>query len=130
VKCAVTDLSYTVLGYKGKQVRDNIHSYDLVNAFWHFFRAPRAGEAYNMGGGPTSNCSMLEAILMIERITGRPMQWTYSDANRAGDHIWWISDIRKFSSHYPEWTLSYSLERTIEEIYAEMTERAADARGR
>jgi CDP-paratose 2-epimerase len=130
VKCAVTDRSYTVLGYKGKQVRDNIHSYDLVNAFWHFFRAPRAGEAYNMGGGPTSNCSMLEAILMIERITGRPMQWTYSDANRAGDHIWWISDIRKFSSHYPEWTLSYSLERTIEEIYAEMTERAADARGR
>jgi CDP-paratose 2-epimerase len=130
VKCAVTGRPYTVFGYKGKQVRDNIHSYDLVNAFWHFFQAPRSGEVYNIGGGPHSNCSMLEAIAIVERLTERPMAWTYSDVNRAGDHIWWVSDIRRFSSHYPGWTLTYSLDRTIEEIHAEMTERAGGARAR
>jgi CDP-paratose 2-epimerase len=130
VKCAVTGRSYTVFGYKGKQVRDNIHSYDLVNAFWHFFSAPRSGEAYNIGGGPHSNCSMLEAISLVERLTGRPMPWIYSDINRAGDHIWWVSDIRKFSNHYPGWSLTYSLECTIEEIHADMTDRAANAQGR
>jgi CDP-paratose 2-epimerase len=130
VKCAVTGRPYTVFGYKGKQVRDNIHSYDLVNAFWHFFEAPRSGEVYNIGGGPQSNCSMLEAIAIVERLTERPMAWTYSDVNRAGDHIWWVSDIRRFASHYPAWTLTYSLERTIDEIHAEMTERAGGARAR
>jgi len=128
VKCAVTGRAYTVYGYKGKQVRDNIHSFDLVNAFWHFFRAPRVGEVYNIGGGPQSNCSMLEAIAMVERLTGRPMQWSYSDTNRAGDHIWWVSDIRRFAGHYPEWALTYSLDRTIEEIHNEMTERTGAAR--
>ena len=106
VKCAVTGRPYTVFGYKGKQVRDNIHSYDLVNAFWHFYRAPRSGEVYNIGGGPASNCSMLEAIAIVEGLTGRPLQWSYSDTNRAGDHIWWVSDIRRFAAHYPEWALS------------------------
>jgi CDP-paratose 2-epimerase len=130
VKCAVTGRPYTVFGYKGKQVRDNIHSFDLVNAFWEFFKAPRAGEVYNIGGGPESNCSMLEAIALIERLTGRPMEWTYSDNNRPGDHIWWVSDIRRFKSHYPEWSLTYSLDRTIEEIHGEMTERAGSARAR
>jgi CDP-paratose 2-epimerase len=125
VKCGATGRPYTVFGYKGKQVRDNIHSYDLVNAFWHFFKAPRSGDVYNIGGGPASNCSMLEAIAIVERLTGRPMQWTYSDVNRAGDHIWWVSDIRKFSTHYPDWTLTYPLLRTIEEIHGELTERAA-----
>ncbi len=128
VKCAVTGRPYTVFGYKGKQVRDNIHSYDLVNAFWHFFRAPRSGEVYNIGGGPASNCSMLEAIAIVEGLTGRPLEWTYSDTNRAGDHIWWVSDIRRFAAHYPEWVLSYSLERTIEEIHGDMTERASVSR--
>jgi CDP-paratose 2-epimerase len=130
VKCAVTGKPYTVFGYKGKQVRDNIHSFDLVNAFWHFFEAPRSGEVYNLGGGPQSNCSMLEAIALVERLTGRPMQWTYSDTNRAGDHIWWVSDIRRFSTHYPGWALTYSLERTIGEIHDEMAERSAVSRDR
>jgi CDP-paratose 2-epimerase len=130
VKCAITGRPYTVFGYKGKQVRDNIHSFDLVSAFWHFFQAPRSGEVYNMGGGPQSNCSMLEAIAIVERLTGRPMQWSYSDTNRAGDHIWWVSDIRRFSTHYPGWGLTYSLERTIGEIHDEMAERTGVSRGR
>jgi CDP-paratose 2-epimerase len=127
VKCAVTGRPYTVFGYKGKQVRDNIHSFDLVNAFWHFFQAPRAGEVYNIGGGPDSNCSMLEAIAIVERLTSRTMAWSYSDVNRAGDHIWWVSDIRKFARHYPGWALTYSLERTLEEIHGEMAERTGIA---
>jgi CDP-paratose 2-epimerase len=127
VKCAVSGRPYTVFGYKGKQVRDNIHSYDLVNAFWHFAQAPRAGEVYNIGGGPASNCSMLEAIAIVDRLSGRPLAWTYRDENRAGDHIWWISDIRKFGSHYPDWKLSYSLDRIMEAIYSEMSERLSHA---
>jgi CDP-paratose 2-epimerase len=126
-KCAVTGRPYTVFGYKGKQVRDNIHSFDLVNAFWHFLQAPRSGEVYNIGGGPTSNCSVLEAIAILERITGRPMAWSYRDDNRAGDHIWWVSDLRKFAGHYPGWTLTYTLERTIAEIVDEMIARAEHA---
>ena len=97
-KCAVTGAPYTVLGYKGKQVRDNIHSYDLVNAFWHFIQAPRAGAVYNIGGGRHSNCSMLEAIAACERLSGKPMNWSYSEQNRTGDHIWWISDVRRFQA--------------------------------
>jgi CDP-paratose 2-epimerase len=126
VKCAVAGRPYTVFGYRGKQVRDNIHSYDLVQAFWHFFQQPRQGEVYNIGGGPASNCSMLEAIAIVERLTERPLTWSYSDANRAGDHIWWVSDIRKFAAHYPGWALTYTLERTIAEIHGEMTARLAD----
>ncbi|MEW6637606.1 MAG: NAD-dependent epimerase/dehydratase family protein, partial [Actinomycetota bacterium] len=101
MKCTVTGEPYTVLGYKGKQVRDNIHSHDLVNAFYHFYRNPRAGEVYNIGGGRFSNCSMLEAIKLCEEIAGRRLDWIYSESNRQGDHIWWISDVSKFRSHYP-----------------------------
>ncbi len=128
VKCAVTDRPYTVFGYKGKQVRDNIHSYDLVNAFWHFCQAPRSAEVYNIGGGPSSNCSMLEAIAIVDKLTGRPLKWSYSDTNRAGDHIWWVSDIRRFAGHYADWSLTYSLQRTIEEIHNEMTERTSGSK--
>jgi len=99
VKCAVTGQHYTVLGYKGKQVRDNIHAADLVSALWHFFRKPRVAEVYNIGGGRHSHCSILEAIAICERLTGRPMNRGYSEENRLGDHIWWISDMRKFQSH-------------------------------
>ncbi len=102
VKCAVTGRPYTVFGYKGKQVRDNIHSYDLVNAFWHFFNAPRSGEVYNIGGGP--HVELLDARgdrASCERLTGRPLAWTYSDTNRAGDHIWWVSDIRQVRGPLP-----------------------------
>lgn len=123
VKCALSGRPYTIFGYKAKQVRDNIHSHDLVNAFWHFFRAPRSAEVYNIGGGPTANCSMLEAIAMVERVIGRQMIWSYSETNRAGDHIWYVSDIRKFRNHYPDWDLTYTLERTVEEICQEMSER-------
>ena len=123
MKCAVTGKPYTVFGYKGKQVRDNIHSYDLVNAFWHFFQKPRAGEVYNIGGGRHANCSMLEAISICERLTGRKMDWRYSETNRTGDHIWWISDIRRFQNHYPDWRLTYDIEAILAEIQAGVTER-------
>lgn len=123
MKCAVTGSHYTVLGYKGKQVRDNIHSADLVSAFYEFYQAPRPGEVYNIGGGIHANCSMLEAIEVCEQITGKPMNWTYSDTNRIGDHIWWISDVRKFQAHYPNWQYRYSLRETLEQIHASFVER-------
>jgi CDP-paratose 2-epimerase len=122
-KCAVTGEPYTVLGYKGKQVRDNIHSADLVEAFWHFIQAPRCGEIYNMGGGRFANCSILEAIALFERATGRPMNWKYSDDSRTGDHIWWISDTSKFEKHYPTWRRRISLEKTVSEIVDGVSER-------
>ncbi|MBV9376796.1 MAG: NAD-dependent epimerase/dehydratase family protein [Alphaproteobacteria bacterium] len=124
VKCAVTDTPYVVFGYRGKQVRDNIHSFDLVNAFWHFFEVPRAGEVYNIGGGRYCNCSMLEAIEKCQRLTGRELQWSYSDVNRAGDHIWWISDIRRFQTHYPEWSMRYDMEAILCEIFDGVSDRA------
>jgi len=123
VKCAVTDTPYTVFGYRGKQVRDNIHSLDLVRAFWHFTQAPRSGEVYNIGGGRRSNCSMLEAIAKCERLTGRPMRWSYKETNRTGDHIWWVGDIRRFQSHYPGWSMGYDIDAIIREIFEAASER-------
>src|SRR5881227_4198681 len=115
--CAVSGRPYRVFGYKGKQVRDNIHSFDLVEAFAEFVRAPRAGEVYNIGGGRHSNCSMLEAIEMCEQISGKRLNWSYEETNRIGDHIWWISDIRKFQKHYPNWKFRYDLPGMVGEIY-------------
>src|SRR6266581_2478839 len=115
--CTVTGRPYRVFGYKGKQVRDNIHSYDLVDAFVEFMRAPRAGEVYNIGGSRHSNCSMLEAIEMCEEISGKKLTWTYEETNRVGDHIWWISDVRKFQQHYPRWNFRYGLRDILDEIY-------------
>src|SRR6266581_846731 len=109
MKCAVTGQPYTVHGYRGKQVRDNIHSADLIAAFNAFFSAPRTGEIYNVGGGRQSNCSMLEAIELCEQISGRPLAWTYSETNRIGDHIWWVSSNERFKSHFPEWTIQHSV---------------------
>ena len=123
MKCAALGTPYTVFGYKGKQVRDNIHSADLIRAFDEFARAPRSGEVYNIGGGRFSNCSMLEAITICEEITGREMQWTYAEQNRVGDHIWWISDTGRFRSHYPEWTQEYDVRAILEEIYAANADR-------
>ncbi len=123
MKCAVTDAEYSVFGYKGKQVRDNIHSADLVNAFDHFFRAPRAGEVYNIGGGRFSNCSMHEAIEHAERLTGRPLRRSYKEQNRTGDHIWWISSNGKFSSHYPGWRQHYDVPAILREIHEANVER-------
>jgi len=117
MKCAVTGQAYTIFGYKGKQVRDNIHSNDLVNMFWHFYRNPRPGEVYNAGGGRFSNCSMLEAIAICEEISGNQVKYTYSATNRIGDHIWYISNLTKFKSHYQEWNWKYNLIQTMEEIF-------------
>lgn len=117
MKCAATGTPYTVYGYQGKQVRDNIHSADLIRAFYEFYRAPRVAEVYNMGGGRASNCSMLEAIALCEQITGRPLAWRYSSENRIGDHMWWISNLRKFQQHFPTWSVSYNIPTILNEIY-------------
>jgi CDP-paratose 2-epimerase len=116
IKCIKTGQPYTIFGYKGKQVRDNIHANDLVSAFWHFSQNPKQGEVYNIGGSRFSNCSMLEAIQIAERLSGKKLNYTMSDDNRIGDHIWWVSDIRKFQSHYPKWKMEYNVERIIQEI--------------
>jgi CDP-paratose 2-epimerase len=116
VKCVISGRTYRIFGYKGKQVRDNIHSEDLVNAFWHFHEKPRPGEVYNMGGSRHSNCSVLEAIETAERFAGRKLDYTLLDEARIGDHIWWISDVRKFQSHYPGWQYQYGICDIIREI--------------
>ncbi len=123
MKCAVTGNPYTVFGYKGKQVRDNIHSRDLVNMFWHFYQNPRQGEVYNAGGSRFSNCSMKEAIATCEKITGKKMNVKYTDDNRIGDHIWYISDVRKFKKHYPSWLYQYSLDDIFNQLYSALTVR-------
>jgi len=123
MKCAITGEHYTIYGYKGKQVRDNIHSWDLVNMFWHFYQNPRQGEVYNAGGGRYSNCSMQEAIAITEKITGRKMNYSYSETNRIGDHVWYISDLTKFRSHYPEWDWKFNLIDILKQIYDGMRER-------
>src|SRR3954453_15795358 len=122
MKCTVSGRPYRVFGYGGKQVRDNIHSFDLVEAFAQFIEAPRAGEVYNIGGARHSNCSMLEAIAQCEEISGRKLTWSYEENNRIGDHIWWISDVRKFQSHYPKWKFRYDLRAILEEIYRAVAE--------
>lgn len=123
VKCALTGDQYTMLGYKGKQVRDNIHSTDLVEMFWHYHQDPRPGEVYNAGGGRFSNCSILEAVSICEELTGAKMNVGYSEENRKGDHIWYISDTRKFHSHYPGWSQKYDIRFIIQEIVEGLTSR-------
>jgi CDP-paratose 2-epimerase len=123
MKCAVTKDQYTIFGYKGKQVRDNIHSYDLVNAFYHFYLNPKQGEIYNIGGARHSNCSMKEAILKCEEITGNKMNVQYSDDNRIGDHIWWISDVTKFKKDFPEWNFTKNIENILSEIFSNNREK-------
>ncbi|MDD2239840.1 MAG: NAD-dependent epimerase/dehydratase family protein [Kiritimatiellae bacterium] len=116
MKCAATGREYRIFGYKGKQVRDNIHSADLVASFEAFHQAPRPGEVYNMGGSRFSHCSMMEAVALCEDITGKKMKTTYVETNRVGDHIWWVSDISKFQAHYPEWKLTKNVRDILEEI--------------
>ena len=123
MKCAVTGEHYTVFGYKGKQVRDNIHSWDLVNMFWHFYQNPRVAEVYNAGGGRFSNCSMAEAIERAQEITGKKMNYSYTETNRIGDHIWWISDVSKFQSHYPDWKWKYNINDILTQIFEATAER-------
>ena len=117
MRCAMTGTPYTVYGYKGKQVRDAIHSSDLIAAFDAVFDAPRSAEVYNIGGGRFSNASVVEAITLAQDITGREMSWSYTDANRVGDHIWWIGDNGQFEAHYPGWTQAYDVPRIMGEIH-------------
>ena len=121
--CTLQKEPYTVFGYKGKQVRDNIHSYDLVNALYHFYENPGVAKVYNMGGGRHSNCSMLEAIQLCEEITGNKLDWKYEEQNRIGDHIWWVSDVSKFKQDYPAWDYQYDLRKIFEEIHEGLTQR-------
>ncbi len=117
MRCAMTGTPYTVYGYKGKQVRDAIHSADLIAAFHEVLAAPRCAEVYNIGGGRFSNCSVVEAISIAETITQRPMKWSYSEENRVGDHIWWVGDNGHFEEHYPDWRLTYDVHAIMTEIY-------------
>ena len=117
MKCGVTGTPYTIFGYKGKQVRDNIHSSDLIAAFYEFYQEPRIAEVYNIGGGRESNCSMLEAIEICQEITGKEFNYSYSEQNRSGDHIWYISDLTKFKTQYPNWSIKYDIRQILEEIY-------------
>jgi CDP-paratose 2-epimerase len=118
LKVALSGKSYTVFGYKGKQVRDNIHSFDVVSAFEEFARNPRAGEVYNLGGGRANSISMLEAISRIEELTGQKINWAYSEQARKGDHICYISNLAKLKSHYPAWSLTRDLDSILEEMVA------------
>lgn len=123
MKCTVTGAPYTVFGYEGKQVRDNIHAADLAAACMSFHRAPRTAAVYNMGGGRESNCSMLEAIAACERIAGRELDWTLSGEARIGDHRWWISDLDEFRADYPEWRITRGIEAILGEIHDANAER-------
>lgn len=117
MRCTMTGMPYRVLGYNGKQVRDNIHSYDLIQAFDHFYRAPRCGEVYNIGGSRFSHCSMQEAIKMCEEISGRRLTYTYEENNRRGDHIWYVTDVSKFQADYPKWSLTKNIRTILNEIF-------------
>jgi len=129
MKCCVVGRPYQIFGYKGKQVRDNIHSYDLVQAFWAFYSDPRSAAVYNMGGGVYANISMREAITLSEEITGRKLEWTLNDQNRIGDHIWYVSDLSRFEAHYPNWKITYDVRATMEAIHHGLVERSAPKPG-
>ena len=118
VKCAVSGRPYTIFGHRGKQVRDNIHARDLVSAFWQFCQAPHSGAVYNMGGSRQSNCSILEAIGKIEALSGARLRYSLSEQARDGDHLWYVSDVRKFQGDYPDWRYEYDLGRTLGEMVA------------
>ncbi|GCC50597.1 NAD-dependent epimerase [Chryseotalea sanaruensis] len=117
VKCNLEEKEYTIFGYKGKQVRDNIHSYDVARFIEEFIKNPRIAEVYNLGGGKENTCSILEAFQIISEISGKPMKYRYDENNRIGDHICYYSDLRKMKSHYPNWNITKSLQVTFEEIY-------------
>ena len=123
VKCNMEGREYTVFGYKGKQVRDNIHSHDVARFMWEFAQAPRCGEVYNLGGGKDNSCSILEAFELAAKYSGKKMQYTYSDQNREGDHICYYSDLRKMKDHYPNWNITKSLDDTFREIVESWQER-------
>ena len=116
VKSTIKHKTYSIYGYKGKQVRDNIHSSDLVDCFWNYFKNPRVGEVYNMGGGRKSNCSIIEALNYVESLANVKVKRIYYKTNRVGDHIWYISDTKKFRKHYPSWKQRYGTKQIIEQL--------------
>ena len=116
VKLSLKNREYNIIGYKGKQVRDNLHSFDLVNCFWEFYKRPKSGEVYNIGGGRYSNCSIIEAIDLVERIKNIKIKKKFTNNPRVGDHIWYISDLSKFKKHYPNWKQKYDTMKIIEEL--------------
>jgi CDP-paratose 2-epimerase len=123
LRCVVRGEPYTVFGYGGKQVRDNIHSADVARAFEAFHKSPRAGAVYNLGGGRGSNCSMLEAIAICEEISGRDLDWSIDDRPRVGDHRWWISDLEAFKRDHPEWAPTYDIRSILQEMYEHNADR-------
>lgn len=123
VKCITNYKNYTIYGYKGKQVRDNIHSYDLVNAFWHYYQNPKVGEVYNIGGGPNRTCSVLEALNTVRDITGIEPLYNYIEQPRRGDHIWYATDLGKFQSDYPDWNFKFSLDDIVNQLIQSNKER-------
>ncbi len=123
MKCTVTGSPYTIFGYEGKQVRDNIHACDVVSAFHAFHRNPKPAAVYNLGGGRTSNVSMLEAIALCEEITGRELERTLSGEARIGDHKWYVSDLSAFQADHPDWELTFGIRDVLEDIYAQNVER-------
>ena len=116
VKSSLSKKKYTIIGYKGKQVRDNLHSFDLVNCFWEFYKKPKKGEVYNIGGGRYSNCSVIEALNLVEKLTNIKIQKQIIKTPRVGDHIWYISNLSKFKKHYPKWKQKYNTKKIIEEL--------------
>ncbi|MBR9699249.1 NAD-dependent epimerase/dehydratase family protein [Candidatus Woesearchaeota archaeon] len=122
-KCIIEGKKYRIFGYKGKQVRDNIHAHDLIAAFDHFYNAPRKGEVYNIGGSRFANISMKEAIEKIEEMTKKKLDAEYLEENRSGDHIWYVSDVSKFQGHYPKWRFEYDIDRTLQEIVDALEKR-------
>lgn len=123
IKCNLEEKPYTVFGYKGKQVRDNIHSYDVARFIEEFIKAPRVAEVYNLGGGKDNTCSIWEAFDLISNISGKEMKYSYSETNRIGDHICYYSDLRKMKAHYPNWQITKPLETVFQEIYQSWIER-------
>ena len=123
IKCNLEEKPYTVFGYKGKQVRDNIHSYDVARFIEEFIAAPRVAEVYNLGGGKDNTCSIWEAFDLISNISGKEMKYSYSEINRIGDHICYYSDLRKMKAHYPNWQITKPLETVFQEIYQSWIER-------
>jgi CDP-paratose 2-epimerase len=116
IKCNLEGRTYRIFGYKGKQVRDQIHCHDVINAFWHFAQKPRAGEVYNLGGGRDNAASLIECVEMIAQRTGKRPVLTYDPTNRVGDHICYYTDLAKLKAHYPGWKLTYSLDAIVDEM--------------
>jgi CDP-paratose 2-epimerase len=127
IKCNVEGREYQLFGYKGKQVRDNIHSLDVARFMHEFYQAPRSGEVYNIGGGKENSCSVLEAFRLVEKWTGQPMKYRYLEQNRVGDHICYYSDLRKMRAHYPAWNITRTLDQTVGEIVAAVQSRGSEA---